>query len=129
MAKAPDKPKRPKDPARPTRAKAAREHVPALAPELERLLNPAIGQGAAGIGSGTGLQPPPDNSRERRAEAAAQHKARASTAQGFSEAPQTGYVGKIPVNLGPLDPDLARAWGITDEDEGPVPSPRLRGEG
>jgi len=58
MAKAPDKPK--KDPARPTRSKAAREPSPPTDPALARLLNPAIEHGTAGIGSGTGLQQPPD---------------------------------------------------------------------
>ena len=96
MAKFPDKPKKPKDPAHPTRSKAAREHMPPMRPELEQLLNPAIERGEAGIGSGTGLQPPPDNSKDRRADAAAAHKARKSTPQGFDEAPQSGYVGKSP---------------------------------
>src|SRR4029077_19934136 len=47
---------------------------------LAELLNPAINRGESGIGSSTGLQPPPDNSFDRRAggEAAA-HRARAST--------------------------------------------------
>jgi excinuclease ABC subunit B len=117
MPKPPSRPRKPKDPARPTRSKAAREHVPPLASELEQLLNPAIARGDAGIGSGTGLQPPPTNSKDRRAEAAAAHKARASTPSGFGEAPQSGYVGKTPVALGPLDPDLARIWGIDSEEE------------
>src|SRR5262245_45897090 len=105
-----------KDPAKPTRAKAAREQLPPIAPALEKLLNPGIQKGTAGPGSQTGLQPPPDNSFERRADFAAAHKARASTQGGFNEAPQKGYVGKTP--LGPLDPDLARALGLDDEDEG-----------
>ena len=51
-----------------------------IGPALADLLNPAINRGDAGMGSGTGLQPPPDNSWDRRAggEAAA-HRARAST--------------------------------------------------
>ncbi len=51
-----------------------------IGPALAELLNPAINRGESGIGSSTGLQPPPDNSRDRRAggEAAA-HRARAST--------------------------------------------------
>ena len=56
MAKTP--PKKPKDPAKPTRAKAAREHMPRMAPEIEQLLNPAIAKGTAGIGSGTGFTSP-----------------------------------------------------------------------
>src|SRR5215210_7698412 len=54
MAKSPD-PKKAKDPARPTRAKAAREPLAPIAPELEKLLNPGIAKGTAGMGSGTGL--------------------------------------------------------------------------
>jgi excinuclease ABC subunit B len=51
-----------------------------IGPALAELLNPAINRGESGIGSSTGLQPPPDNSFDRRAggEAAA-HRARAST--------------------------------------------------
>ncbi len=54
-----------------------------IGPALAELLNPAINRGDAGMGSGTGLQPPPDNSWDRRAggEAAA-HRARASTRDG-----------------------------------------------
>ena len=66
MAKSPDKPKKPKDPAKPTRAKAAREPLAPIAPALEKLLNPGIARGTAGVGSQTGrtepaksnLQPP-----------------------------------------------------------------------
>src|SRR5580704_10348789 len=88
-----------KDPAKPTRAKAARPDVPALDPALAEILNPAIGQGTAGLGSQTGLKPPPDNSWDRRADFANAHKARKSTQgksveQGFGERPQTGYVAK-----------------------------------
>ncbi len=129
MANPPDKPKppsrRPKDPARPTRAKAARPELPPIAPALADLLNPAINRGEAGVGSQTGLdapptglQPPPDNSRDRRADFAAAHKARASTPAGFEERPQSGYVAKTPVGRGPgeIDPDLAKALGLIDED-------------
>ena len=73
-----------------------------IGPALAELLNPAINRGDAGLGSGTGLQPPPDNSKDRRSggEAAA-HRARASTRgtsddvakrDAFSsEAPPAGY--------------------------------------
>jgi excinuclease ABC subunit B len=184
-----------KDPAKPTRAKAARPETPQLDPTLADLLNPAIGQGRAGVGSQTGittggharsvpsplgreggeggapanahapiqsrstpspipspqgggeerakaseqkskLAPPPDNSFDRRADFANAHRARASVARGFGEAPQPGYVGKGPertvVPPGELDPDLARAWGI-ENDDGDVdsqdsPSPRAETE-
>ncbi len=140
---------RPKDPARPTRAKAAREVLPPIAPALADLLNPAINRGTAGVGSQTGLdappsglppsglRPPADNSRDRRNDFAAAHRARASTPEGFGERAQasyigpdgqpSGYVGKTPrpgnsskfiqrIGPGELDPDLARALGITDDD-------------
>src|SRR5947208_3554447 len=110
MAIPPDKPHAPgrrdpvkgpkKDPARPTRAKASRPELPPIAPELAELLNPGIGQGTAGPGSQTGLQPPPDNSFERRADFAAAHRARKSTAKGFAEAPQSGYGATAAVPLG-----------------------------
>ena len=140
MAKSPDRPSArrlrdpakhsKKDPAKPTRAKAARPDTPAIDPALADLLNPAIGQGRAGVGSQTGiepakpqgsgeksnLQPPPDNSFDRRADFANAHRARASVARGFGEAPQQGYVGKTPVPPGELDPDLARALGIDEQD-------------
>jgi excinuclease ABC subunit B len=57
-----------KDPARPTRAKAHRPDAPPTDPALARLLNPGIEKGTAGMGSGTGLRPPPDNSFDRRAD-------------------------------------------------------------
>src|SRR3984893_5944305 len=118
MAKSPEKPpQRPardpakhskKDPAKPTRAKAARPELPPTAPALARLLNPGIEQGTAGPGSQTGLQPPPDNSFDRRADFAAAHRARKSTAAGFNETPQSGYVAKGVQPLG-LNPELAQA--------------------
>jgi excinuclease ABC subunit B len=111
-----------KDPAKPTRAKAARPEVPALDPKLADLLNPAIGQGTAGIGSQTGLRPPPDNSFDRRADFAAAHRARkstqgksidAKTPDGLGERPQSGYVGKGTVEI---DTELAAALGYVDHD-------------
>ena len=82
MAKPPDSGKRPssgKTP-KPPKSKAHRPDVQPIGPALADLLNPAINRGDAGMGSGTGLQPPPSNSKERRSggEAAA-HRARAST--------------------------------------------------
>src|SRR5580692_12793203 len=77
MAKNPDHPKKPfKTP----KSKAHRPDMQPIGPALAELLNPAINRGESGIGSSTGLQPPPDNSWDRRAggEAAA-HRARAST--------------------------------------------------
>jgi excinuclease ABC subunit B len=82
MAKNPDNPKKPvKSPkSKAPGSKASRPAVRPIGPALAELLNPAINRGESGIGSSTGLQPPPDNSWDRRAggEAAA-HRARAST--------------------------------------------------
>ena len=77
MAKSPGNPKKP---AKTPKSKAHRPDVQPIGPALAELLNPAINRGESGLGSGTGLQPPPDNSWDRRAggEAAA-HRARAST--------------------------------------------------
>ena len=82
MAKHPDTPKKPaKAPKSKTpNSKASRPDVQPIGPALAELLNPAINRGESGLGSSTGLQPPPDNSWDRRSggEAAA-HRARAST--------------------------------------------------
>src|SRR5258707_633643 len=114
MTKSPDNTKSQK-PAKTPKSKAAgskasKPDVQPIGPALAELLNPAINRGESGLGSGTGLQPPPDNSWDRRAggEAAA-HRARKSTrgtsddvakrdasltpspaaeARGFDEAPQ-----------------------------------------
>lgn len=69
-----------------SKPKAHRPEVQPIGPALADLLNPAINRGDAGLGSGTGLQPPPDNSWDRRSggEAAA-HRARRST-RGKSDA-------------------------------------------
>src|SRR5258708_10759694 len=82
MAKNPDAPKKPgKTPkSKAPNSKASRPEVQPIGPALAELLNPAINRGESGLGSSTGLQPPPDNSWDRRSggEAAA-HRARAST--------------------------------------------------
>ena len=111
-------PKKPKDPARPTRAKAARPDAAAADPALDALLNPGIGRGTAGLGSGTGLQPPPDNSFDRRADFSAAHKARKS-ARGFGEAPQSDYTGSP---ISGLDPQLAKELGLGSDDDTSSPS-------
>jgi excinuclease ABC subunit B len=110
MAKSPNPPRDPskhskKDPARPTRSKAHRPDAPPTDPALEQLLNPGIAKGTAGMGSGTGLQPPPDNSFERRADRRGEHTARRSVVKGFDEAPQRGYVARGPL----LGPELSQS--------------------
>src|SRR2546421_7276952 len=87
MANNPDHPKKPgKTPkskapnSKAPNSKASRPDVQPIGPALAELLNPAINRGDAGLGSGTGLQPPPDNSWDRRSSGeAAAHRARAST--------------------------------------------------
>ena len=64
MAKNPDTPKKP---GKTPKSRAHRPEVQPIGPALAELLNPAINRGDAGMGSGTGLQPPPDNSWDRRA--------------------------------------------------------------
>src|SRR6188472_769372 len=142
MAKSPKPPRDPakhakKDPARPTRSKAHRPDSAPTDPALERLLNPGIEKGTAGMGSGTGLKPPPDNSFERRADRRNEHTARQSTPKGgFDEAPQRGYVTRGPL-LGPersrsvnpggplnINAELANALGYGQGD----PNKTLIGE-
>jgi excinuclease ABC subunit B len=127
MAKKPDTPKKP---GKTPKSKAHRPEVQPIGPALAELLNPAINRGDAGMGSGTGLQPPPDNSWDRRAGGeAALHRARASTKgtgedvakrdalrQGFEEAPQANYGTSATIPT--LDPELARQLGLpTAEDD------------
>jgi excinuclease ABC subunit B len=114
-------PKKPKDPARPTRAKAARPDAPKPDSALDALLNPGIAKGTAGLGSGTGIQPPPDNSWDRRQDFSAAHRARksAQNGEGFGEAPQSEYTG-APVTG--LDPALAKELGLGDGNDASTPS-------
>jgi excinuclease ABC subunit B len=132
MAKSPDSPKKP---GRTPRSKAHRPDVQPIGPALAELLNPAINRGESGLGSSTGLQPPPDNSWDRRSggEAAA-HRARKSTqgkseaftspppageegekTGGFAEAPQAIYGTSAPIPT--LDPELAKQLGYDVEDD------------
>jgi len=141
MAKNPDNPKKS---SKSPKSKAHRPDVKPIGPALAELLNPAINRGDAGMGSGTGLQPPPDNSWDRRTggEAAA-HRARASTrgkseaaakhdagaqqpdmlppppsgdAGSFEEVPQANYGTSATIPT--LDPELARQLGLpTAEDD------------
>jgi excinuclease ABC subunit B len=123
MAKNPDTPKKPgktskskTSGSKAPNSKASRPDVQPIGPALAELLNPAINRGDAGLGSGTGLQPPPDNSWDRRAggEAAA-HRARAST-KGAS-----GDVAKRDASSFPTEPPPVA-------HPPPQPSP-TRGEG
>src|ERR1700686_4152858 len=112
MAKNPDHPKKPrKTPKSKTpNSKASRPDVQPIGPALAELLNPAINRGESGLGSSTGLQPPPDNSWDRRSggEAAA-HRARAST-RGTSD-------------------DVARRDAVTKRDDASSPPPAREARG
>ena len=142
LPKNPAKPPNPNSKSKAPNSKAHRPDVQPIGPALAELLNPAINRGDAGLGSGTGLQPPPDNSWDRRAggEAAA-HRARAST-RGTSEdvakrdaspastkrrKPITAPSATIPT----LDPELARQLGLPtaeDDDEALARPPRNKME-
>jgi excinuclease ABC subunit B len=137
MAKTPGTPKKPpKSP----KSKAHRPDVQPIGPALAELLNPAINRGESGLGSSTGLQPPPSNSKDRRAGGeAAIHRARASTPKsvgddtgprptplqpypqpggdpsGFDEAPQANYGTSATIPT--LDPELAKQLGYDVEDD------------
>ena len=87
------------------RSKAGRPDVQPIGPALAELLNPAINRGDAGMGSGTGLQPPPDNSWDRRAggEAAA-HRARASTRDKGEDVARRDATPAMPLRPNPQPP-------------------------
>src|SRR5206468_11577268 len=96
-------PKTPKKPPKTPKSKAHRPEVQPIGPALAELLNPAIPRGEAGIGSGTGLRPPPDNSKDRRAGGeAAMHRARKSTPKNFPESTSDPY--PMPLRQNPQPP-------------------------
>src|SRR5215831_109276 len=93
------KPESPQKPVKTPKSKAHRPDVQPIGPALAELLNPAINRGDAGLGSGTGLQPPPDNSKDRRSGGeAAIHRARKSTPKDF---PQGSGADPYPMPLRP----------------------------
>ena len=91
------------------------------------------------LGEASGLQPPSDNSWDRRRDFSAAHTARKSAKEsakdadktkssGFEEARQSDYdAGASPITG--LDPRLAAELGLGDEADASSPSPRARGEG
>ena len=105
-------------------SKAHRPDVQPIGPALAELLNPAINRGDAGLGSGTGLQPPPDNSRDRRAggEAAA-HRARASTPKEFPQDNARPTSGSATRGL-PPSPTLPHKGGGSGETGGLEEAPQ-----
>jgi excinuclease ABC subunit B len=127
MAKKPDATKSSgktsgKQPGKAPKSKAHRPEVQPIGPALAELLNPAINRGDSGIGSSTGLQPPPDNSRDRRAggEAAA-HRARASTPKNFPESSADPYPMPLRPNPQPIG---ARQTSETGENDAAQPAAR-----
>ncbi|SHG35673.1 excinuclease ABC subunit UvrB [Bradyrhizobium erythrophlei] len=131
MAKKPDNPKKP---VKTPKSKAHRPDVQPIGPALAELLNPAINRGDAGLGSGTGLQPPPDNSWDRRAggEAAA-HRARASTKGTSSDVAKrdaslaTSPVAPPPPNPPPQAGEGSRPSAKRDASFSPPPTRIARG--
>ena len=119
MAKSPDPPRNPakhakKDPARPTRSKAHRPDSAPTDPALERLLNPGIEKGTAGMGSGTGLAAAAGQFvRAPRRPAQRAHRPQVDAKGGFDEAPQRGYVARAPLDI---NAELANALGYGQGD-------------
>ncbi|WP_407158964.1 excinuclease ABC subunit UvrB [Bradyrhizobium sp. STM 3557] len=135
MAKTPDTPKTPakSSKSKAPKSKAHRPDVQPIAPALAELLNPAINRGESGIGSSTGLQPPPDNSRDRRAggEAAA-HRARASTPKNFPQSGQSEsdrYPTPLRPNPQPIGSRSRSTSGDTSRGSPPPNPPPQAGEG
>jgi excinuclease ABC subunit B len=126
MAKNPGTPKKsvktPKSKA--PNSKASRPDVQPIGPALAELLNPAINRGESGMGSGTGLQPPPDNSWDRRSggEAAA-HRARASTPKNFPQSSADPYPMPLRQNPQPAGGRKAKGDAATG-DASSSPPPR-----
>ncbi|WP_315721719.1 MULTISPECIES: excinuclease ABC subunit UvrB [unclassified Bradyrhizobium] len=116
MAKTPDTPKKP---GRTPKSKAHRPDVQPIAPALAELLNPAINRGESGIGSSTGLTPPPDNSWDRRSggEAAA-HRARVSTRDKSADVASRDSANRsMPLRPNPQPSGARRAEVAGDGEE------------
>jgi excinuclease ABC subunit B len=149
MANKPDHPKKPgktaksKAPNSKGNSKASRPDVQPIGPALAELLNPAINRGESGLGSSTGLQPPPDNSWDRRASGeAAAHRARASTRGAGDDVAKRDAIAKQNTASFPPSARIARGGegsgvgGLSARDAGsefvetpptPDPSPPPRG--
>jgi excinuclease ABC subunit B len=114
----------PKTSGKAPKSKAHRPEVQPIGPALADLLNPAINRGDAGLGSGTGLQPPPDNSWDRRSggEAAA-HRARKST-RGKSEATAQRDAAGLPSPGGGGSHVADMRGGVTNNNSPPPASLR-----
>jgi excinuclease ABC subunit B len=92
--------------------------APASTP-AHHLPTPTPNPSSQGGGEHQGLQPPPDNSFDRRADFSAAHRARKSTPKdlpdmrGFDEAPQRGYIARTPLDI---NAELAKALGYGGSD-------------
>ncbi|MBR0985277.1 excinuclease ABC subunit UvrB [Bradyrhizobium liaoningense] len=109
-----------KAPSKAPNSKAHRPDVQPIGPALAELLNPAINRGDAGLGSGTGLQPPPDNSRDRRSggEAAA-HRARASTPKDLQKQFPQDSARPMPLRPNPQPPGARQSTEVDGLEEAP----------
>src|ERR1700730_16801124 len=127
MAKNPDPPKKPtKTPkSKAPNSKARRPEVQPIGPALAELLNPAINRGESGVGSSTGLQPPPDNFWDRRAGGGGAGPRAPGSTKGKShdvakrdastETPPVGYPPPQPRERVPLASDPTRGEGVHRE--------------
>jgi excinuclease ABC subunit B len=141
MAKKPDAPKNKTPKSKAPNSKASRPDVKPIGPALAELLNPAINRGESGLGSSTGLQPPPDNSWDRRAGGdAAAHRARASTRGKSDDAGQRDTSSSSSRGMPPPNPppqagegSQRQAPGTDDNDPSGTAQPAsplpLAGEG
>ncbi|MET0219332.1 MAG: excinuclease ABC subunit UvrB, partial [Tardiphaga sp.] len=120
MAKKPETPNKPPKSVKTPAAKpgAGRPDVRPIGPALAELLNPAINRGDAGMGSSTGLQPPPSNSFERRSGGeAAVHRARKSTPKKFEgdQGPRPSPLQPFPQPVvAPYAPRLSEQKGLEE---------------
>jgi excinuclease ABC subunit B len=116
------KPGNPKNPVKTPKSKAHRPDVQPIGPALAELLNPAINRGESGLGSGTGLQPPPDNSKDRRSSGeAAMHRARASTRGTSDDVAKRDAGSKTAAASPPPNPPRQAGEGsrpLTPRDDG-----------
>src|ERR1700750_727886 len=117
----PKNPDAPQKPVKTPKSKAHRPDVQPIGPALAELLNPAINRGDAGLGSGTGLQPPPDNSKDRRSGGeAAIHRARKSTPKDIDGSSSVAYPSP-PVRAKVERPSPARGEGAEAPGFGEAP--------
>jgi hypothetical protein len=121
MAKGSDRPNAPKgrdpakhskkDPAKPTRAKAARPDSAHLDPALAKLLNPAIGEGRAGIGAQTGIEAEQGKARPLTSPRRAGGAGRAPRRRARPPPPRNPWSTPLTRSFGPASPHRGEAKG------------------